>query len=103
MSADLGQPVATTSQLPPGTLRGVVVSGDPVLIANVGGEYLAVSGQCTHDGAPLEDGELEAETVVCPWHFSKFCLRTGAVINDPAREPLRMHRVTVVDDTIHVS
>jgi nitrite reductase/ring-hydroxylating ferredoxin subunit len=102
VSADLGTPVATTSEIPPGTLRGVVVGGEPVLIANVNGEYLAVSGECTHDGAALEDGELEDDTIVCPWHFSKFCLRTGEVILDPALEALRTHRVTVVGDEIRV-
>jgi nitrite reductase/ring-hydroxylating ferredoxin subunit len=102
MSADVGQPVATTSEIPPGALRSVVVGGDKVLIANVGGEFLAVSGECTHDGAPLEDGELEDDAIVCPWHFSKFCLRTGEVIHSPALDSLRTHRVTVVGNEIHV-
>ena len=90
-------PITRVGELPPGSMRTAVVADRTVLLANVDGSVYAVSGECTHDGAPLIDGELEGDTIVCPWHFSRFCLRTGDVIESPAEDALRTHAVDVID------
>jgi nitrite reductase/ring-hydroxylating ferredoxin subunit len=40
----------------------------------------------------LECGD---STVTCPWHGSRFDLCTGAVLQGPAKDPLKTYRVTV--------
>jgi nitrite reductase/ring-hydroxylating ferredoxin subunit len=35
-------------------------------------------------GGPLAQGSREGDTVTCPWHLSRFDLRTGAVVEGPA-------------------
>lgn len=101
MTADQAEMrIARLEDLPPG--RGVtcMVEGRRVLVVNVGGDVFAVDDACTHDGAPLSEGDVEHDTIVCPWHFSRFCLRSGAVLESPAVDPLVMHQVRVVDGVV---
>ena len=95
-------PITRVDELPPGSMRAAVIADRTVLLANVDGTLYAVSGECTHDGAPLVDGELDGDTVVCPWHFSRFCLRTGEVIESPAEDALPTLAVDVVDGAVFV-
>ena len=95
-------PIARVEELPPGSMRSAVIADRTVLLANIDGSVYAVSGECTHDGAPLVDGELEGDTIVCPWHFSRFCLRTGDVIESPAEDALHTHVVDVIDGAVFV-
>ena len=43
----------------------------------------------------LECGD---STVRCPWHGSQFNVCTGAVLQGPAKDPLKTYRVTVDGD-----
>jgi nitrite reductase/ring-hydroxylating ferredoxin subunit len=66
-------------------LRRVDVDGVPVLLARSReGEVCALANTCTHLGGPLAEGSREGDTVICPWHGSRFDIRTGAVVEGPA-------------------
>ncbi|WP_347266625.1 FAD-dependent oxidoreductase [Paracoccus sp. (in: a-proteobacteria)] len=68
-------------------LRGHV--GDqPVLLARVGNEILAVGAECTHYHAMLDQGLLQGDTVRCPMHHACFSLRSGEAIAAPAFDAL---------------
>ena len=41
------------SQLLPGNIRRVMVDGEPVVVANLGGQFYALQNTCTHQGGPL--------------------------------------------------
>ena len=70
-----------------GMLAGRV--GDvPVLLSAIDGQYFAVTGQCTHYGAPLPEGLVDGETIRCPLHHACFSLRTGAALSAPAFDGL---------------
>ena len=73
----------------------VMVNGEPVLLANVGGEFHAVSALCTHQGTPLSYGWLEGEVVTCGWHGACFSVTTGQVLAGPAFEDLERYTVKV--------
>ena len=75
--------VGTVSDFSAGSFRKVVVSGVPILIVNVDGKLYAMSDSCTHRGAPLSDGELDHDVVICPWHGGQFNIVTGQVISPP--------------------
>ena len=94
--------VAGTADIPPGGMKVVEVHGERVTIANAQGQFFAFSNSCTHDGGPLCEGELEGEAVICPWHFSRFNIRTGEVIDSPAHEPVRSYAVRVEEGSILV-
>lgn len=73
-----------------------------ICIANIDGKYYAIANICTHEGGPLADGTLEGYEVECPWHGSKFDVRTGAVTNPPATEPETTFEVKVDGNNILV-
>ena len=81
--------------LPPGSMRRVDTASKRVLIANVAGTPLAVADTCTHEDASLSMGALHGETVRCPLHGSRFCLRNGRAMDEPAEVDLACFAVRV--------
>ena len=78
-------PTIDATELQGGELREVDVAGAPVLLARTqSGEVCALANTCTHLGGPLAEGSRDGDTVTCPWHGSRFDLRTGAVVEGPA-------------------
>jgi nitrite reductase/ring-hydroxylating ferredoxin subunit len=94
--------VAEASEIPSGRLKLVDVHGERVAVANVDGQFFAFSDECTHDGGPLSEGDLEGEIVTCPWHFSRFNVRTGEIVDSPAEEVVQTYAVKVEDDALYV-
>ena len=81
-------PVIDVDDLDDGKLHGVELEGESVVIAKCeDGEVCAISAVCSHMGGPLDKGERDGDVVVCPWHGSRFDLRTGAVEGGPAVYP----------------
>lgn len=95
--------IARVGDVLPGKMKCVRVDGRRVLLANVGGEYLASDDTCTHEDASLATGSLKGELVKCPLHGSRFNLRTGAALEEPAEHPLAVYAVRVDGDDILIS
>ncbi|GGS03983.1 hypothetical protein GCM10010252_48540 [Streptomyces aureoverticillatus] len=74
----------------------------PVAVFNADGALYAVDDTCSHQDASLSEGWLEGCLIECPLHAASFDLRTGQPTCLPARRPVRTHRVSVVEGTIHV-
>ena len=85
-----------------GKLKAVEIDGEDVVVAKVGGKCFAFGGLCTHDGGPMIDGDLDGTTITCPWHFTEFDVRTGAVIDGLADEALPVYEVHVDGDEVRV-
>lgn len=96
------QAVAKVSDVPPGRTLRVVVDGIEILLCNADGHIYAIEDVCTHDGAPLDQGELEGCRIVCPRHGANFDVRTGEALTLPAVMPLPTYTVTVEGDEIFV-
>ncbi len=62
----------------------------------------AISDTCSHVGGPLHEGAIEDKVVVCPWHASRFDIRTGAVRGGPATVPQVRYDVRIQDGRIEV-
>jgi 3-phenylpropionate/trans-cinnamate dioxygenase ferredoxin subunit len=95
-------PVAKKSAIPPGTTHQVAVDGRSVLLCNVDGDIYAIEDVCTHDGGPLEQGELEGCRIMCPRHGAYFDVTSGAALTLPAILPVQTYRVLVDGDDIYV-
>jgi 3-phenylpropionate/trans-cinnamate dioxygenase ferredoxin subunit len=81
--------------LPPGKMICVEHDGQRILLANVDGVFYATDDTCSHEDASLSSGSLSGGLVKCPLHGSRFDLRTGVPVEDPAEEPLRRYPVKV--------
>jgi 3-phenylpropionate/trans-cinnamate dioxygenase ferredoxin subunit len=96
------QPVAKLSDVPPGTTKKVDVDGIEVLLCNVDGALYAVEDVCTHDGGPLDQGELQDAKIMCPRHGALFDVTTGAALTLPAVIPLPTYTVHLEGDDVFV-
>ncbi len=66
------------------------------------GRICAISAVCNHFGGPLEEGDREGDTVVCPLHKSRFDLCSGEAIDGPAVFPQSRYETRVRDGKIEV-
>ena len=94
--------VAETGELSPGQMKSVQLGQAEVLLANVDGNFYAISDTCTHMGGTLSDGDLDGEQVQCPLHGAIFNVVTGEVHNPPARESVQAHEVRISGNDILV-
>lgn len=85
-----------------GQTRLVQVGEQSVAIYNVGGTFFATQDECTHQGGPLSEGNLDGNIVTCPLHGSRFNVTTGEVVRGPAKKPVETFRVTVNGDVARV-
>ena len=92
--------IARRDELAPGKMKRVDLNGRRILLANVDGHYCAADDTCTHEEASLSKGFLKGDIVKCPLHGSRFNLRTGEVLDDPAEQNLRIYAVRVDGDDI---
>lgn len=94
--------VAGRSEIDSGRMLCARVAGKRILVANVDGELLATDDTCTHEDASLSSGVLRGAMVRCPLHGSRFDLRTGTPMEEPAEEPLTCYAVRVDGDDVLV-
>ncbi len=94
--------VAKASEVPVGSMKVVKVSGIDVVVANLEGEMYAVANKCTHVGGPLGRGKLTGSVIQCPWHGSKFDMKTGEVVAGPAQKPEPTFQVKVEDSAVWI-
>ena len=79
------------ADLPPGTVRRV---GDWAVGNRGDDRYFAVSRLCRHQLADLSEGTIDTEgCLVCPWHQSRYDVRSGAMVSGP-RGFLSYHGLT---------
>jgi nitrite reductase/ring-hydroxylating ferredoxin subunit len=53
-------------------------------VGNAESELFAVSRRCRHQLGDLAAGSLDAEgCLVCPWHQSRYDVRTGEMVSGP--------------------
>jgi len=79
--------VLDEGELREGEPRRAMAGEAKVLLVRRNGEIFAIGEVCSHLGGPLAEGKLEGETIECPWHGSRFCVRDGSVVDGPATHP----------------
>ena len=109
--------VGPVSELTPGTVK----AAGRYAVGNADGELFAVTRHCRHLYADLANGSIDADgCLVCPWHGSKYDVRTGRMVRGPQGVfakipglgtvfkaitlvlPLGRARVVERDDTLYV-
>ena len=79
-----------------------VVDGTDVVIVKAGTKIYALADQCSHLGGPLSEGKVEGDSIVCPWHGSRFCLQDGHVQDGPATNNQPVLDVKIEDGKVLV-
>lgn len=79
-----------------GRPKRIEVNGVGVVLYRNGQGVLAVGEHCPHLGAPMADGWIDRDLIVCPWHGSRFAPTSGQVLRGPATAslpcyPTRVH------------
>lgn len=94
--------VCQVGELEKGSMRQFSVGDKEVLLARVEDEFWAIAPKCSHAGAPLANGALKGDRVVCPWHNACFSLRTGEMLEPPALDDLAKYPTSVEADTVYI-
>ena len=106
-TADQGTPekfvaVLDAKELAENKPTRVTANGVAVLLVKQGDAIHALRETCTHLGGPLAEGKLEGDSIRCPWHGSRFCLKDGRVLEGPAVFPERVFDERVREGRIEV-
>ncbi|TAK59954.1 MAG: non-heme iron oxygenase ferredoxin subunit [Dehalococcoidia bacterium] len=94
--------VAKVSETPAGTISVHEVGDLRIALCNVNGRFYAIDDVCTHDGGPLDQGELQGQLVECPRHGAKFDVTDGRAVVLPAVRPVKTYAVQVDGDDVRV-
>lgn len=93
--------LCAVEEVTPGTIRAIDVDGHGILLANVDGEFLAVSNQCGDSPLPLQFSTLQGTELRCSWHGCRYDLRSGHRLDGPER--LIVLPVAVADGDVRLA
>ncbi len=94
---------AREGELAPGQVKVVTSGTRRLALCNVDGRYYAIDDVCTHDGGPLDQGELDGEEIECPRHGARFDVTTGHATCMPAVVPVKTYDVRVEGGEVQVN
>jgi nitrite reductase/ring-hydroxylating ferredoxin subunit len=100
--------LAKVSEIPEGSMISRIHESNYVMLAKVSGEIYAMDDICTHEEAPLHDGELGEQDnnpylCTCPWHEAHFDIRNGKVYQDtPWATDTQTFKVEVRGEDVYV-
>jgi nitrite reductase/ring-hydroxylating ferredoxin subunit/uncharacterized membrane protein len=76
--------VCSEGEIEEGVLLRKDVDGTPLVFTKQEGRIYALAASCAHFGGPLDEGKIEGDCVVCPWHASKFRFEDGKCMDGPS-------------------
>ncbi len=91
--ADGSVVVARVNELAVDQMKLLRIGGRRIVLGRTEDGYTAFDDRCPHRGGSLAGGMMICGQVQCPWHGSQFDVRTGAVVNGPARERIGTYPV----------
>jgi nitrite reductase/ring-hydroxylating ferredoxin subunit/uncharacterized membrane protein len=91
------QPI-NVGEVPEGVLVSATVGAQAVVLFRSGDTISALHDQCAHAGGPLSSGALVDGCVECPYHGSRFDLRTGRRRRGPTVYDQPSYEVRVAQD-----
>jgi 3-phenylpropionate/trans-cinnamate dioxygenase ferredoxin subunit len=74
----------------------------PVTLFHAESGFFAIDDTCPHGRASLSEGYVEDDSVECPLHLARFCLRTGNVLCPPATQGVATHKVSIEGNDVFV-
>ena len=80
----------------------ISIKGKELALFKIKDKVYCTDNLCTHAQGPLCEGKLEDNIIGCPWHGSKFDIKTGKVKSPPARENIKTYKVTIKNDDLYI-
>ncbi len=91
------------NQISNGQMKAVNIDDEnKILITKVNDKIFAIGESCTHYGAPLENGVLFEDRIICPRHHACFNAKDGNLIEPPALNSLPNYEVKIKNDEIYI-
>jgi apoptosis-inducing factor 3 len=95
--------VAQFDELQNGEKRQVTVGKTDVLIIRRDDRVYALGAYCTHNRAPLAQGVLSCDHIICPWHNAYFNIATGDQEEPPGLDSLPRYLVRIENNQVIVA
>lgn len=106
MSEDLTEyETIAASEVVEGQIKEVRIGKKPedvILMTKLGEKYYAFGTTCPHAGAPLAEGALFGEKIICPWHDASFSIITGKPEYGPVLDGIQTFEVNERDGKLYV-
>ena len=90
------------SELREGQPVSAEIDGLRVVLVKRNGRVYAIGERCSHLGGPLAEGQVRDDSIVCPWHGSRFALADGRVLDGPATMPQPCFETRMRDGFVEV-
>ena len=90
-------------ELKNGEMKSVNLGGNEILLCKIEDRFYALSAHCTHYGAPLAEGLLNGDRIVCPWHHACFNAKTGLRLEPPANDSIQKFETRIDGQNVIVS
>ena len=94
--------VAAIEDIPADERLFIEISGLPIVIYSLNGEFFATGDECSHDSGSIGEGRLEGYEIICPRHGAKFDIRTGKVTRLPAASDIPSYPVKTEDGYLYI-
>ena len=81
----LAAETGTDGGIPEGKLVKAKLGANTLVLVRQGEKILALHDTCAHAGGPLNEGKLlDGPVVECPWHYSRYRMEDGLVVQGPS-------------------
>jgi 3-phenylpropionate/trans-cinnamate dioxygenase ferredoxin subunit len=95
--------VAGIDEIPAGGMKRVEIDGHRYLIAHTEEDFFyAVDDQCSHEEVSLYLGCIQGDMIKCSLHGSRFSLKTGEAMEEPATEPIATYALKREDNKLFI-
>ena len=81
--------------LKPGEKKLVKAGDTEILLIQLANTLVGVQPKCPHAGAPLEQGAICNNRLICPWHMGTFALPSGDLLEPPPLQGLDTFAVRI--------
>lgn len=94
--------IAKTSDIEEESAICVEIGDASIAVFNLEGSFYAIADECTHEDAPLSEGEIEGDEIECPWHAARFNIKTGKALCEPACGDVKTYPIRISGDDVEV-
>ncbi len=95
--------IANTTDIEPSGMFRAIIDGHAYLIAHIDNHYYCTDDMCSHEDSSLYLGSLHGDCVSCTLHGSRFNLKTGEPLDEPATQALKTYQVTQDGDKLFIN